>query len=218
MAALCKKENNLFNNPSLLYTAIRYLLYQQGKNIEILANFEPQLRCLAEWWKQLFGESEGKDNKGLFPASVNLTTDLHSLGQYIQQGKRHFFETFLIIDRSAEEVVIPETEDNLDKMNYLAGSTLHEIDHQAYRGTALAHYDGGVPNLTIRVPERSPYYLGQLFYFFEYAVAVSGLLLGVNPFDQPGVEMYKENMFALMGKPGFDDRREKLEKRLNEKR
>lgn len=190
-------------NPALRYAATRSLLWEKGKQIEILANFEPALHDIGEWWKQLFGESEGKDGKGIFPAAVDLSTDLHSLGQLIQDGKRNLFETFLMIGTDPVGLHIPESTENYDGFNYLAGKTLAFVNQKAYEGTAQAHLDGGCPNMTLTLPELSPYYLGQLFYFFEYAVAISGYLLGVNPFNQPGVEAYKNNMFRLLGKPEF---------------
>jgi len=198
------KQNSIEKNVANLYAAIRYLLYEKGKTIEILSNFNQKLIYFAEWWKQLFGESEGKDGKGIFPASANFTTDLHSLGQYIQDGKRNLFETFLLVDRHENHMMVPEESENLDGLNYLAGKTFHEINLQAYKGTSTAHFDGGVPNMTIHLPELNAYYLGQLIFFFEKAVAVSGYMLGVNPFDQPGVEAYKKNMFRLLGKPGVE--------------
>lgn len=204
MAVLCKSESPLSENPALLYAAIRNKLYQQGRKVEILASFEPNLQFIGEWWKQLYGESEGKDNKGIFPASVNFTTDLHSLGQYIQEGERILFETFINIEKdSGEAVTIKSVADDPDGLNYLEGKSLEEVNKGAFQATAQAHRDGGVPNLTINLPARNEYYLGQLYYFFEFSVAVSGLLLGINPFDQPGVEAYKNNMFKLLGKPGY---------------
>jgi glucose-6-phosphate isomerase len=207
MANLCKTNNDVLTNPVLLYSAIRYLLYSKGKKIEIISSFLPNLFYFGEWWKQLFGESEGKDGKGIFPAAVNFTTDLHSMGQYIQEGERQLFETFLSMpERKSEQnihTVIETLENNPDGLNYLVGKDLNEINHKAYLGTSKAHTDGNVPNLTITIPEKSEYYLGQLYYFFEFAVAVSGLLIGINPFNQPGVEAYKTNMFNLLGKPGY---------------
>jgi len=188
-------------NTALRYAATRFLLGNRGKQTEILANFEPALHDVGEWWKQLFGESEGKNGKGIFPAAVDLSTDLHSMGQFIQDGPRNLFETFLIIDADPVALVIPESKENYDGFNFLAGKSLAFVNQKAYEGTAQAHLEGGCPNLTITLPELSPYFLGQLFYFFEYAVAISGYLLGVNPFDQPGVEAYKNNMFRLLGKP-----------------
>ena len=188
-------------NALLRYVAARNILYRKGKNIELLINYEPRLLYLAEWWKQLFGESEGKDGKGIFPASANFTTDLHSLGQYIQDGRRHLFETLLEIEKPESDMILEAEPDDLDGLNYLAGKSLDFINKKAAEGTLEAHLSGDAPNLKINIPEASPYYLGQLFYFFEYACAVSGYLLGVNPFDQPGVEAYKKNMFRLLGKP-----------------
>ena len=187
-------------NPACLYAGIRNLLYDKGKTIEILSGFHPSLHYMAEWWKQLAGESEGKDKKGIFPASVDLTTDLHSMGQWIQEGNRIIFETFLTVEKSNREIIIPRFDDDSDELNYIAGKSLDFVNDKAYRGTAMAHLDGGVPNMTITLKDRSPHTLGQLFYFFEKAVAISGNLLGVNPFDQPGVEFYKKNMFKLLGK------------------
>lgn len=189
------------DNACLQYAAIRNLLHRNGKDIEMLINYEPRLHFLAEWWKQLYGESEGKDHKGIFPASADFTTDLHSLGQYIQDGKRHLFETLIDIEKPESEITIEATEDDLDGLNYLAGKTLDYVNKKAAEGTLMAHVDGGVPNIIIRIPEATPYHLGALFYFFEHACGVSGYMLEVNPFDQPGVEAYKKNMFALLGKP-----------------
>ena len=196
-------SSDIYQNIANLYAALRYLLYSKGKTIEILSNFNPKLIFLAEWWKQLYGESEGKDHKGIFPASANFTTDLHSLGQYIQDGLRNIFETFLITASAKSDVKVPTDSENLDGLNYLADKFFHEINYQAYKGTSQAHIDGGVPNFTIQIPEINEYWLGQLIYFFEKAVGVSGYMLGVNPFIQPGVEAYKNNMFKLLGKPGF---------------
>jgi glucose-6-phosphate isomerase len=188
-------------NSALRYAATRFLLGKRGKQIEILANFEPALHDIGEWWKQLFGESEGKGGKGIFPAAVDLSTDLHSMGQLIQDGPRNLFETFIMLEADPVALRIPESEQNYDGFNFLAGKTLAFVNQKAYEGTAQAHLEGGCPNMTLTLPELSPYYLGKLFYFFEYAVAISGYLLGVNPFDQPGVEAYKNNMFRLLGKP-----------------
>jgi glucose-6-phosphate isomerase len=189
------------SNPSYLYAVVRNLLYRKGKSIEILSSFHPSLHYVSEWWKQLSGESEGKVGKGIYPASLDLTTDLHSMGQWVQQGARIIFETFLVVERSNREVNIPRLEDDDDGLNYIAGKTLEHVNDKAYRGTALAHTEGGVPNMTITIAERSPAALGGLFYFFERAIAMSGRLLGVNPFDQPGVETYKRNMFSLLERP-----------------
>ncbi|SFA91574.1 glucose-6-phosphate isomerase [Lentibacillus halodurans] len=207
-------EPELAKNLAYQYAAVRHILYNKGKTIEMLINYEPHLQYFSEWWKQLFGESEGKDQKGIFPASANFTTDLHSMGQYIQDGRRDLFETVLRVNQPKEDITLEEDGENADGLNYLAGKTLHEINDKAYQGTLLAHTDGGVPNLVIEVPALDAYTFGYLVYFFETACAVSGYLLGVNPFDQPGVEAYKKNMFALLGKPGFEDEKEKLEKRL----
>ncbi len=201
-------------NDSLQYAALRNILLRKGKQIEILANYEPSVHFVSEWWKQLFGESEGKDQKGIYPASVDLTTDLHSMGQFIQDGSRNLFETVLTIEQSREEIIIGEEPVDLDGLNYLAGKSVDFVNKSAMNGTILAHTDGQVPNLMVHIPEVNEFYLGELFYFFEFACGVSGYLLGVNPFDQPGVESYKKNMFALLGKPGFEAQREELLKRL----
>ena len=209
-----------YSNPSLKendaykYAAVRNALYNKGKVIEVLVNYEPSLHYFNEWWKQLYGESEGKDNKGLFPASVDFTTDLHSMGQYIQEGRRVLFETVINVEKPKYEINIEEDADDLDGLNFLAGKTMDFVNKQAFQGTLLAHNDGGVPNMVINVPEISAYYFGYMVYFFEKACAISGYLLGVNPFDQPGVEAYKKNMFALLGKPGFEDLKAELEARL----
>ncbi|MFI3238510.1 MAG: glucose-6-phosphate isomerase [Lachnospiraceae bacterium] len=201
-------------NDAMLYAACRNILYKKGKGIEILANYEPCVHYVSEWWKQLFGESEGKDQRGIFPASVDLTTDLHSMGQYIQDGVRNLFETVIDIETSREEIILEEEAVDLDGLNYLAGKSVDFVNKSAMNGTMLAHTDGQVPNLMVHVPEVNAFYLGQLFYFFEFACGMSGYLLGINPFDQPGVESYKKNMFALLGKPGFEAEREALLKRL----
>ena len=201
-------------NDSLKYAAIRNILLRKGKEIEILANYEPSVHYVSEWWKQLYGESEGKDQKGIFPASVDLTTDLHSMGQFIQDGSRNMFETVINIETSREELVLQEEPVDLDGLNYLAGKSVDFVNKSAMNGTILAHTDGQVPNLMVKVPEVNEFYLGELFYFFEFACGVSGYLLGVNPFNQPGVESYKKNMFALLGKPGYEAQREELLKRL----
>lgn len=201
-------------NDALLYAALRNILLRKGKGIEILANYEPSFHYVSEWWKQLYGESEGKDQKGIFPASVDLTTDLHSMGQFIQDGARTMFETVVEIEKSREEITIGTEPVDLDGLNYLSGKTVDFVNKSAMNGTILAHTDGQVPNLKVNVPEVDEFYLGQLFYFFEFACGVSGYLLGVNPFNQPGVESYKKNMFALLGKPGFEAQREELLKRL----
>ncbi|MDR1937949.1 MAG: glucose-6-phosphate isomerase [Tannerellaceae bacterium] len=201
-------------NPAALYAATRNELYRNGKKIEILANFHPKLHYIAEWWKQLYGESEGKENKGIFPAAVDLTTDLHSMGQWIQEGERSIFETVISVERPGREVTVPFDEADLDGLNFLAGKRVDEVNKMAELGTSLAHVDGGVPNIRISIPEVSAYYIGQLFYFFEKACGISGYLLGVNPFDQPGVEAYKKNMFALLNKPGFEKESEVIKARL----
>ncbi len=207
-------EQDFAENDALQYAAIRNILLRKGKQVEVLANYEPSLHYVSEWWKQLYGESEGKDQKGIFPASVDLTTDLHSMGQFIQDGSRIMFETVINVVKSRAEVVIGEEPVDLDGLNYLAGKNMDFVNKSAMNGTILAHTDGNVPNLRIDVPEQNEFYLGELFYFFEFAVGVSGYLLGVNPFNQPGVESYKKNMFALLGKPGYEEAREALLKRL----
>ncbi len=201
-------------NEALKYAAIRNILLRKGKSVEILCNYEPVFHYIAEWWKQLYGESEGKDQKGIFPASVDLTTDLHSMGQFIQDGSRIMFETVMELEKPSFDITLEEEPADLDGLNYLKGKTLDFINKNAMKGTQLAHTDGNVPNLTIKVPEQNEFYLGQLFYFYEFACGVSGYVLGVNPFNQPGVESYKKNMFALLGKPGFEEQREELMKRL----
>lgn len=203
------KENDCYK-----YAAVRNALYNKGKTIEILVNYEPSLHYFNEWWKQLYGESEGKDNKGIFPAAVDFSTDLHSMGQYIQEGRRDLFETVINVDKAEESVIIEATEDNIDGLNFLAGKDMNFVNQKAFQGTLLAHNDGGVPNMVVNVPELTPYYFGQLVYFFEKACGISGYLLGVNPFNQPGVEAYKKNMFALLGKPGFEDLKAELEAKL----
>ena len=201
--------NNAFeDNDALKYAAIRNILLRKGKTVEVLANYEPSLHYINEWWKQLYGESEGKDQKGIFPAAVDLTTDLHSMGQFIQDGNRILFETVMNVEKSSAELVLGEEAVDLDGLNYLAGKTVDFVNKSAMNGTILAHTDGQVPNLRVDIPEQNEFYLGQLFYFFEFACGVSGYLLGVNPFNQPGVESYKKNMFALLGKPGYEKERE----------
>ena len=202
------------SNGALQYAAIRNILLRKGKTVEIVANYEPSLHFVSEWWKQLFGESEGKDQRGIFPAAVDLTTDLHSMGQFIQDGARIMFETVLNVVESPAEILLKEEEVDTDGMNYLAGKSVDFVNKSAMNGTILAHSDGNVPNLLVGIPEQNEYSLGQLFYFFEFACGVSGYLLGVNPFNQPGVESYKKNMFALLGKPGYEKEREELLKRL----
>jgi glucose-6-phosphate isomerase len=201
-------------NGACQYAAVRNILLRKGKQIEIVANYEPSMHYMSEWWKQLYGESEGKDQKGIFPAAVDLTTDLHSMGQFIQDGSRNLFETVLNIEKSRCEIILEEEPVDLDGLNYLAGKSVDFINKSAMNGTILAHTDGQVPNLMVTIPEQNEVYLGQLFYFFEFACGISGYLLGVNPFNQPGVESYKRNMFALLGKPGYEKEREELLKRL----
>ena len=207
-------EADFAENDALKYAAIRNILLRKGKSVEILANYEPNLHTVAEWWKQLYGESEGKDQKGIFPASVDLTTDLHSMGQFIQDGSRIMFETVLNVEQSKCDIVIGEEKVDLDGLNYLAGKNMDFVNKSAMNGTILAHTDGNVPNLMVKIPKQDAFTLGQLFYFFEFACGVSGYVLGVNPFNQPGVESYKKNMFALLGKPGYEKEREALLKRL----
>ena len=207
-------EADFAENDALKYAAVRNILLRKGKLVEILANYEPSLHYVSEWWKQLYGESEGKDQKGIFPASVDLTTDLHSMGQFIQDGSRIMFETVMNVEKPRCELVIGEEPSDWDGLNYLAGKTVDFVNKSAMNGTILAHTDGNVPNLVVNIPEQNEYYLGELFYFFEFACGVSGYLLGVNPFNQPGVESYKKNMFALLGKPGYEAEREELLKRL----
>ena len=204
MMEVCRADD-IAVNPAWQYAAARYELYQDGKKIELLASFEPSFRFMAEWWKQLYGESEGKDGKGLFPASVEFTADLHSMGQYIQQGERHLFETVVRFGPSAHENPVPYDDGNGDGLNFLAGKTMDFIREQAMDGTLIAHVEGGVPDITVQVGRRNAFTLGELIYFFEYACGLSGYLLDVNPFDQPGVEAYKKNMFALLGKPGYEE-------------
>ncbi|ASB48891.1 glucose-6-phosphate isomerase [Alkalitalea saponilacus] len=202
------------DNPAAVYAAARNLLYQSGKKTEILVNYHPKLHFLAEWWKQLYGESEGKENKGIFPAAVDFTTDLHSMGQWIQEGERTIFETVISVENSNHTVKVPSDKDDLDSLNYIAGKRVDEVNKMAELGTLVAHVDGGVPNIRISVPQLNEYFLGQLIFFFEKACGISGYVLGVNPFDQPGVEAYKKNMFALLGKPGFEKETEEIRKKL----
>lgn len=208
-------EDPYKENAALLYAALRNIIHRKGKSVEILANYEPSLHYVSEWWKQLYGESEGKDNKGIFPASVDLTTDLHSMGQFIQEGSRILYETVISIEKPLVNMLLEKEEKDTDGMNYLTGKSIDFVNKSAMNGTMLAHTDGGVPNLSIILPELSEEYIGELFYFFEFACGVSGYILAVNPFNQPGVESYKKNMFALLGKPGFEKEREELLKRLN---
>jgi glucose-6-phosphate isomerase len=219
MEGAASMRNHCLNQPfeqndALKYAAVRNVMLRKGKSIEILVNYEPSLHFVSEWWKQLYGESEGKDQKGIFPASVDFTTDLHSMGQFIQDGQRTLFETVINVEKSTTEIILEEEEVDLDGLNYLAGKSVDFVNKSAMKGTLLAHTDGNVPNLSVSMPEQNEFYLGELFYFFEFACGVSGYLLGVNPFDQPGVESYKKNMFALLGKPGYEAQREELLKRL----
>ena len=207
-------ENAFEENDSLLYAAVRNILHRKGKGIEILCNYEPSLHYVSEWWKQLYGESEGKDGKGIFPAAVDLTTDLHSMGQFIQDGSKNHYETVINVEKPKAEITLELEEVDLDGLNYLAGKTVDFINKSAMNGTILAHTDGLVPNLMVTMPEINEFYLGELFYFFEFACGVSGYVSGVNPFDQPGVESYKKNMFALLGKPGFEELNKELTARL----
>jgi glucose-6-phosphate isomerase len=207
-------EKDFDDNDAMQYAAVRNILLRKGKEVEILANYEPGLHYVSEWWKQLYGESEGKDQKGIFPASVDLTTDLHSMGQFIQDGARIMFETVLNVEKSRRELTIGKEETDLDGLNYLAGKSVDFVNKSAMNGTVLAHTDGRVPNLMVMIPEMDEFYLGELFYFFEFACGMSGYILGVNPFNQPGVESYKKNMFALLGKPGYEEQRAELMKRL----
>ena len=216
-AADARKEysiKDIKNNDCYKYAAARNALYNKGKTTEILVNYEPSLHYVAEWWKQLYGESEGKDGKGIFPAAVDFSTDLHSMGQYIQDGLRNIFETVMYVEKPVKDIVIEKNDDDGDGLNFLAGKSMHYVNTKAFQGTLLAHTDGNVPNLVLSIPEISEYYFGYLVYFFEKACGISGYLLGVNPFNQPGVEAYKKNMFALLGKPGYENERKQLEERL----
>ena len=213
MEEVCAAES-LTENPAALYAATRNELYRNGKKIEILVNFQPKLHYFMEWWKQLYGESEGKDGKGIYPSSVDFSTDLHSMGQWIQEGERTIFETVVSVETPNHELHVPSDEENLDGLNFLAGKRVDEVNKMAELGTQLAHVDGGVPNMRISVPALNEYYLGQLIYFFEKACGISGYLLEVNPFNQPGVEAYKKNMFALLNKPGYEKESEAIQARL----
>ena len=219
MEKACGKDVAFDENPAAIYAATRQALYTQaGKKIEIIANFQPKLHYFAEWWKQLYGESEGKDQKGIFPAACDFTTDLHSMGQWIQQGERSIFETVISVETPNEKLLFPHDDENLDGLNFLEGKRVDEVNKMAELGTRLAHVDGGVPNILVSVPELNAYYLGQLIYFFEKACGISGLLEEVNPFNQPGVEAYKKNMFALLNKPGYEAESKAIQERLaNEK-
>ena len=219
MEKACGKDVALEENPAAIYAATRQALYTQaGKKIEIVCNFQPKLHYFAEWWKQLYGESEGKDQKGIFPAACDFTTDLHSMGQWIQEGERSIFETVISVETPNEKLLFPHDDENLDGLNFLEGKRVDEVNKMAELGTRLAHVDGGVPNILVNVPELNAYYLGQLIYFFEKACGISGLLEEVNPFNQPGVEAYKKNMFALLNKPGYEAESKAIQERLaNEK-
>ena len=201
-------------NDCYKYAAARNLLYRKGKTMELLVSYEPAFAMMNEWFKQLFGESEGKDNKGIFPSSVVFSTDLHSLGQYIQEGVRNLFETVVSIEKPKTEYIIKEDPQNIDGLNFISGKTMNYVNHKAFEGTILAHTDGGVPNIVLEIPQINEYEFGYMVYFFEKACGISGYMLGVNPFDQPGVESYKKNMFALLGKPGYEKEKERLEARL----
>lgn len=214
MQELCDISVPYEQNPAAQYAAVRNELYKNGKTTEILVNFHPKLHYVSEWWKQLYGESEGKENKGIFPASVDFTTDLHSMGQWIQEGQRTIFETVISVEKPNHEVLFPFNEDNLDGLNFLAGKRVDEVNKMAELGTMLAHIDGGVPNIKISMPQLNEYYLGELIYFFEKACGISGYILGINPFNQPGVEAYKKNMFALLDKPGYEEESKKIKQRL----
>lgn len=207
-------NDNLAENECYQYAVVRNALYRKGKNVELMVNYEPALHFFAEWWKQLYGESEGKDNKGIFPAAADFSSDLHSMGQYIQEGQRMLFETALLVESPRKDYEIKATSDDVDGLNFLAGKTIDFVNTKAAQGTALAHTDGGVPNLVVKIPALDAYNFGKLVYFFEKACGLSGYLLGVNPFDQPGVEAYKKNMFALLGKPGYEEQKAELEARL----
>lgn len=207
-------SDDLNKNDAYRYAVARNALYRKGKTTEMIVNFEPCLHYFGEWWKQLFGESEGKDNKGIFPAAGDFSTDLHSMGQYIQEGLRVLFETFINVEKPRKEVIIEQNQENLDGLNFIAGKSMDFVNHQALRGTVLAHSDGNVPAMIVNIPELTPYYFGYTVYFFEKACGLSGYLMGLNPFDQPGVEAYKKNMFALLGKPGYEAIKAELEERL----
>ena len=215
MEKQCALDVPFEQNIAAQYAAVRNALYQSGKKIEIMVNYQPKLHFMSEWWKQLYGESEGKDKKGIFPASVDFTTDLHSMGQWIQDGERTIFETVISIEEPEQTLLFPEDEENLDGLNFLAGKRVDEVNKMAELGTRLAHVDGGVPNIRIAVPRLNAYYIGQLIYFFEIGCGISGNVLGVNPFNQPGVEAYKKNMFALLDKPGYEAESKAIKERLN---
>ncbi|MGY3703417.1 glucose-6-phosphate isomerase [Vagococcus martis] len=213
-ARVAYSSDDLTKNEAYQYAALRNILYRKGKVTELLINYEPNLQYFSEWWKQLFGESEGKDQKGIYPSSANFSTDLHSLGQYIQEGRRNIFETVIKVDKPRKNVEIPVLDQDLDGLGYIQGKEIDFVNTKAFEGTLLAHTDGGVPNFVVNIPETDAYTLGYLMYFFEIAVGISGYLNGVNPFDQPGVEAYKKNMFALLGKPGFEELAKELNERL----
>ena len=213
MEEVCANQN-MMENPAALYAATRNELYQSGKKIEILVNFQPKLHYFMEWWKQLYGESEGKDHKGIYPSSVDFSTDLHSMGQWIQEGERTIYETVISVETPNHELHVPTDEENLDGLNFLAGKRVDEVNKMAELGTQLAHVDGGVPNMRVSVPKLNEYYLGQLIYFFEKACGIGGYLLEINPFNQPGVEAYKKNMFALLNKPGYEEETKAIQARL----
>ena len=213
MEEVCANQN-MMENPAALYAATRNELYQNGKKIEILVNFQPKLHYFMEWWKQLYGESEGKDHKGIYPSSVDFSTDLHYMGQWIQEGERTIYETVISVETPNHELHVPSDEENLDGLNFLAGKRVDEVNKMAELGTQLAHVDGGVPNMRVSVPKLNEYYLGQLIYFFEKACGISGYLLEINPFNQPGVEAYKKNMFALLNKPGYEEETKAIQARL----
>ncbi len=218
MRAKTGKDIPFSENPAALYAAARNFLYHRDKFIEILVNYDPRLHYLSEWWKQLFGESEGKENKGIFPASVDFTTDLHSMGQYIQEGRRELFETVISVKGVQNKLLVPSDKEDLDKLNYLAGKRIDEVNKMAELGTRIAHVEGGVPNIKIEIDSLDENHLGQMIFFFEIACAISGYTLGINPFNQPGVEAYKRNMFALLGKPGFEKETEKIKKKLDQEK
>ena len=208
------RDGDPSTNPSFLYAALRNILYRKGKTTEILVNYEPALTMMGEWFKQLYAESEGKDQKGIFPTAANFSTDLHSIGQFIQDGSRNLFETVIWVNQPRSEAYIEEVAEDIDGLNYLAGKSVQFVNSKAYQGTLMAHMDGGTPNIIIEIDSADAWHFGYLVYFFEKACGLSGYMLGVNPFDQPGVEAYKKNMFALLGKPGYEAQRAELEKRL----
>lgn len=214
MQSFAEQGHGIMDDPAALYAAARNNLYRIGKPVEIMVNYQPKLHYFTEWWKQLYGESEGKKQRGIFPAGVSFTTDLHSMGQYIQEGLRILFETVISVEQPARDLTIPKDEDNLDGLNYIAGKRLDEVNKQAELGTMLAHTEGGVPNIKVSVPKLNEYHLGELVYFYEMACALSGYILDVNPFNQPGVEAYKKNMFALLGKPGFEEEAKAIRKKI----